>query len=69
VVGEIKKRLSVSRRSTQMFDMDGFSLKKLNVKHKEYRFKIPNRFAALQNLVHAELGKLSESQPKRLLSY
>jgi hypothetical protein len=52
VVGEVKERLSICKRGTQKFDMEGFRLKNLNeVKGKEeYQVKIPNRFAALENL-------------------
>jgi hypothetical protein len=52
VVGKVKERLSVCKRATQKFGMEGFRLKKLNeVKGKEdYQVKIPNRFTALENL-------------------
>jgi hypothetical protein len=52
VVAQLNERLAVSKQITHRVDMERFSLKKLNeVEGKEqYRFEIPNRFAASENL-------------------
>jgi hypothetical protein len=51
VVAEHKKRLSISRRAIQKFDMQRLHFKKINnVEFKEqYQVKFLNRFAALEN--------------------
>jgi hypothetical protein len=52
VVAKDRERLAVSKRTTQKFDMERFNLKKLDEVEgkKQYRVKISNRFAALENL-------------------
>jgi hypothetical protein len=52
VVANVRKRLAVSKRATRKFDMERFNLKKLNEVESEeqYQVKIPDRFAALENL-------------------
>jgi hypothetical protein len=52
VTEEVRKRLSVSKRSTQKFDMNTFNPTKLNeVEGKEeYKVNISNTFAALESL-------------------
>jgi hypothetical protein len=51
VAAKLRKRLLVSKRGAQKFDMQRFYLRKLNdaeVKE-QYQIKITNRFAALEN--------------------
>jgi hypothetical protein len=48
VVANIRKRLAVSKRTTQIFDMERFNLKKLD--GVEYRLEISKTFTALENL-------------------
>jgi hypothetical protein len=52
VVAKLREWLSVSKRTTQISDLQRFDLKKLNdteVKE-QYQIKIPNKFTALENL-------------------
>jgi hypothetical protein len=52
VVAEVRRRLSVSERAAQKFDMERFNLRNVNtVEAKEnYQVKISNRLSALENL-------------------
>jgi hypothetical protein len=50
-VGKLRKRISVSKRAWQKFDLEKFDLRKLDdleVKGK-YHVEILNRFAVLEN--------------------
>jgi len=52
VVAEVRERLAVSQLAAQKFNVERFNLRKLTeleVK-KQHQFKIPNGFAALENL-------------------
>jgi hypothetical protein len=50
VVAKVSKRLTVNKQRTQIFDGEGFNLRKLNELEvrKQYQFEITNRFAALR---------------------
>jgi hypothetical protein len=51
VVAKVRKRLAVSKQTSQRFDGERFNLRKLNeldVK-KEFQFEITNRFVASEN--------------------
>jgi hypothetical protein len=52
MVANVRERLAVSKQTTHRFHMEEFNLKKLKeVEGKEqYRVKISDRFAALENL-------------------
>jgi hypothetical protein len=52
VVAKFRERLAVSKQAAQTFDAERFNLKKLSELEvrKQYRIKISNRFAALENL-------------------
>jgi hypothetical protein len=52
VVTKVRERLAVSKKAAQKFDVDRFNLRKLRELdvRKQYQIKIPNRFAALENL-------------------
>jgi hypothetical protein len=52
VVANFRERLSVSKRAGQKFDMEGFDFKNLNdvEERDQCLVKVPNRFAALENL-------------------
>jgi hypothetical protein len=52
VVAKVRESLAVSKQTKHRFQMEIFSLKKLNeVKGKEqFNVEIPNRFAALEKL-------------------
>jgi hypothetical protein len=54
VVAKIRERLAVRKRRTHRVHMERFNFKKLNevVGKEQYRVKISNRFAALENLRH-----------------
>jgi HD superfamily phosphodiesterase len=66
VVAKLRERLALNKQTTHRIHTEKFSLKKLNeVEGREqYRFKISNRFAALEILdtrwILIELGKLLE---------
>jgi hypothetical protein len=51
-VAEVRDRLAVSKRTAHRIHMERFNLKKLNEVegNEQYRVKISNRFAALENL-------------------
>jgi hypothetical protein len=51
VAAKLRERLSVSKRVAEKLDMQRFDLRKLNDAEfkEEYRVKIINRFAALEN--------------------
>jgi hypothetical protein len=51
-VAKLRKRISVSKRARQNFDLERFDLKKLNdIEFKEkYEVEISNRYAALEIL-------------------
>jgi hypothetical protein len=57
VVANVRERLAVNKQSSHRFNMERFSLKKLNkVEGKEqYQVEVSNRFAALKDL-DAEVG-------------
>jgi hypothetical protein len=52
VVAKVRERLAVSKQAAQTFDAERFNLKKLSELEvrKQYRIKISNRFAPLENL-------------------
>jgi hypothetical protein len=52
VVVKVRERLAVNKQRSQRFDMERFSVKKLNeVEGKEHvRVEVSNRFAALEDL-------------------
>jgi hypothetical protein len=52
VVAKFRERLEVNKQRSQRFDIERFSLKKLNdVEGKEqFRVEVSNRFAALEDL-------------------
>jgi hypothetical protein len=52
VSAKVRERLAVNKQGSQRFDMERFSLKKLNdVESKEqFRVEVSNRFAALEDL-------------------
>jgi hypothetical protein len=52
VVAKVRDRLAVNKQISQRFDLEKFSLKKLNeVGSKEqFRVKVSNRFSALEDL-------------------
>jgi len=56
VVAEVGDRLAVSKQAAQNFDVERFNLRKLNKLEvrKQYKIKISNRFAALENLSDSE---------------
>jgi predicted dithiol-disulfide oxidoreductase (DUF899 family) len=56
MVAKVRERLAVSKQTTQKFDVVKFNLRKLSELEvrKEYNFKIPNLFAALENLNDSE---------------
>jgi hypothetical protein len=56
VVANVRYRLTVSKQAGQKFDVEVFNLRKLNELkfRKQYRIKISNRFAALENLSDSE---------------
>jgi len=51
MVAKVRERLAVSKQAAQNFDKDRFNLRKLNELEvrKQYRIKITNRFAGLEN--------------------
>ena len=55
-MARVRKRLAVSTKATQKFDMERFNLRKLkDLEVKEqYEIEITNRFAALENLNDSE---------------
>jgi hypothetical protein len=56
VVANVRERLAVSNEEAQKFDVERFNLRMLNglEVRKQYRIKISNRFAALENLSDSE---------------
>ena len=50
-MARVRKRLAVSTKATQKFDMERFNLRKLSELKVsiQYQIKISNRFAALEN--------------------
>ena len=56
VVADVREALAVSKQAAQKFDEERFNLRKLNELEvrKQYRIKISNRFAALENLSDSE---------------
>jgi hypothetical protein len=56
VTAKVRKRLSVTKRAAQNFDMERFNVKKLNdVKvEEEHLVKISNRSSVLENLDDVE---------------
>jgi hypothetical protein len=52
VVAEVREKLAVIKQAAQKFNVERFNLRKLNELEvmKQYRAKISNRFAALENL-------------------
>jgi hypothetical protein len=51
VVAKARERLAVSKQATQNFNVERFNLKNLSELEvrKQYRIKLSNRFAALEN--------------------
>ena len=67
MVADVRERLSVSKEGAQKFGVERFNLRKLNELEvrKQYRFKISNRFAALENLRDSEdINKAWENIPE-----
>jgi hypothetical protein len=56
MVSKVRERLAVSKQAAQNFDKDRFNVRKLNELEvrKQYRIKITNRFAGLENLSDRE---------------
>jgi hypothetical protein len=56
VVADVRERLAISKEGAQKFGAERFNLRKLNELEvrKQYRFKISNRFEALENLSDSE---------------
>jgi hypothetical protein len=52
VVAKVRERLAVSKQTAQNFDVERFTLRKINELEvrKEYQSEISNRFAALENV-------------------
>jgi hypothetical protein len=64
VVAKVRERLAVNKQRSQRFDIERFSLKKLNdVEGKEqFRVEVSNRFAALEDLdIEVEINSAWES--------
>jgi hypothetical protein len=64
VVAKVRERLAVSKHAAQKFDAEGFNLKKLSELEvsKQYRLKISNRVAALENLtVNEDINRAWEN--------
>jgi hypothetical protein len=62
VVTKVRERFAVCKQAARKFDMERFNLRKVNEMEvrKQYKIKISNRFAALDNLNDCEditLGK------------
>jgi len=76
MVAKFRKRLAVSKQAAQKFEVEIFKLLELNGLEirKQYRIKISNRFAALENISDSEdinrawenLKRISKSQLKRV---
>jgi hypothetical protein len=76
VVAKVRERLAVSKQAARTFDAEIFNLKKLSELEvrKQYKLKISNRFAALENKNVSEdinrawetLKRISKSQFKRV---
>ena len=56
MVAKVRERLAVSKQAAQKFNVERFKLRKLNELEvrKQYRIKLSNRFAALENLSESE---------------
>ena len=56
MVAKFRAILAVNKQAAQKFDVERFSLRKLNELkvRKQYKIKISNRFAALENLSDTE---------------
>jgi hypothetical protein len=56
LVAKVRKRLALSKRAAQKFDVKSFNIRKLNELEirKQYRFKVSYRFAALENSSDSE---------------
>ena len=56
MVAKVRGRWAVSKQAAQKFDMERFSLRKLNELEvrKQYQIKISNRVAVLENLSDSE---------------
>jgi endonuclease/exonuclease/phosphatase family metal-dependent hydrolase len=52
VVAKVRERLALNKQGSQRFDMEKFSLQKLNYVEgkKQFRVEVSNRFAALEDL-------------------
>jgi DNA-binding SARP family transcriptional activator len=56
MIAKVRKRLAVNKREAQTFDVNSFSIRKLNELEvrKQYRIKVSYRFAALENSSDSE---------------
>jgi hypothetical protein len=52
VVAKVREKLAVIKQATEMFDVEGFNVKKLSELEvrKQYQIRISKRFLALENL-------------------
>jgi hypothetical protein len=52
VVEKVRERLAVNKQRSQRFDMERFTLKKLNKEEgkEQFHVEVSNRFAALEDL-------------------
>jgi len=69
MVENVREKLAVSKQAAQKFDGERFNLRKLNELEvrKQYRIKIWNTFAALENLSDREdMNRASENNKKNM---